>query len=633
MRSVVGDGAGRRLSPWGLMVLLTVGLAIGRVEAGEFNQESLQADPVSGDYLVMVAKGKNVDQVAATLKEQGYPVVEDSSSMTLRKLRAIHVDYDLVVREGGAAVSLVDQRIAMDRAAKIKNVEIVEANGRATPCNTVATDPLFGSLWYLNQIEAPRAWDVQKTSPGVVVGIVDSGTQLEHPDFYTFDPSFPGNRRTSLWENPREIPNNNNDDDNNGKIDDYYGWDFVIQPSDAVLPDPLLKYDPWNCNMDYYNFRGDAAKEWNEHGTHMAGTIGALANNSAGITGLSWNIKMMTLKIYGETKAVISEEGIINRPRSGCWTIISESMVYATDMSIRDNTKLILIIANTIGGRSTLVQNAVDYCEARNVLIVAPAGNNDSSLEVQQGTTYPGCYYNDNIICVGGSDQRDRKYIGSNWGETRCDLLAPGTGILSTFVTGGGPSDAAPNGTSTWTSQTGTSSSAAIVTGCAALVWAQNPGMTALQVKQRLMNTVDVLPELEHYVLTSGRINLRRAVGAASNANLARSQSIVDLANSGYLYAYAGYAYENNSTNSYAGYIYSYYGYVYAVWSDMIVKAYGRTPSYFSDYRSYQVVYDYYGYIYNYYGYAEKLGVNQYYAIYYSYLAYDEGMKDSAAKN
>src|SRR5207253_5651876 len=120
-------------------------------------------------------------------------------------------------------------------------------------------DPLTDALWGLEKINASQAWDQSTGDPGIVVATIDTGLDPTHPDL-----------AANVWTNPGEIPGNNIDDDHNGFVDDVHGFNFVSNNG---------------------NPRDDFG-----HGTHVAGTIGAVGNNGTGVAGINWNVQIMAVK-------------------------------------------------------------------------------------------------------------------------------------------------------------------------------------------------------------------------------------------------------------------------------------------------------------------------------------------------
>ncbi|HSK14574.1 MAG TPA: S8 family serine peptidase [Gaiellaceae bacterium] len=255
-------------------------------------------------------------------------------------------------------------------------------------------DPLFGQLWGLHQasdrdIDAPAAWNVTKGSAGVTVAVIDSGVAYGHPDL-----------APNMWVNSGEIPGNGIDDDGNGFVDDVRGWDFV--QNDAT---PL---------------------DYNGHGTHVAGTIGARGNNKTGVTGVNWSVKMMALRAAGAGG---------NLPAAA----IVNSVNYACMMGAD-------VVNGSFGGPgfSATLRDAIKSVACQNTLFVFAAGNSGWNLETNTSTTnaYP-CEYHrpaaagggdaTNLICVAATNQNDVRASFSNYGATAVHLAAPGVGTLSSW--------------------------------------------------------------------------------------------------------------------------------------------------------------------------------------------------------
>ena len=206
-------------------------------------------------------------------------------------------------------------------------------------------DEYFADQWYLfnigqaggydnNDIYAPEAWKIRSTSPDVIVAVIDGGIQSDHPDLIN-----------NIWVNELEIPENNIDDDGNGYVDDINGWNFAYN-NNFPLPDP--------------------------HGTHVAGIIGAEGNNSFGVAGVTWDVQLMSLDVFGN-ESYASDEDI--------W----EGMYYAVD----NGAKVINMSLGSVfyGTYQEYVnedfytdlgyRNALDYAINNGVTVVIAAGNEE----------------------------------------------------------------------------------------------------------------------------------------------------------------------------------------------------------------------------------------------------------------
>ena len=262
------------------------------------------------------------------------------------------------------------------------NIEYAEPNYIVTIDQTLPNDPNFVKLWGLSNpdypgcdIYAPGAWDVQTGSRDVIVAVIDTGVDYNHPDL-----------RDNIWTNPDEIAGNGIDDDGNGFIDDLHGYDFCNDNGDPM--------------DDHY------------HGTHCAGTIGAAGDNGIGIVGVNWHISIMPIKF-------LDEEG------SGYTYDAVRAVAYATLMGAD-------VMSNSWGGGdySQALKDAIDAAGDRGILFVASAGN--SGVNIDQRPSYPASYTSENIIAVAATDDKDAKASWSNWGFTSVDIGAPGVGIYST---------------------------------------------------------------------------------------------------------------------------------------------------------------------------------------------------------
>lgn len=308
-------------------------------------------------------------------------------------------------------------------------------------------DPSFPDLWNLVMISAPQAWDMQTGNRANIVGVIDTGVEMQHVDL-----------EANMWRNPGESgdgkESNGIDDDSNGFIDDYQGWDFINDDNDP--------------NDD------------NNHGTHVSGTIGAVGNNGIGIVGVNWEVSIMPLKFLGSEGSGTTDDAVA-------------AIIYATNMGAK-------VLSNSWGGggRSQALEDAIKFARDRGVLFVAAAGNEGRNTD--NIPTYPAGYEVENVIAVANNTRNDKLSSRSNYGKKSVDLTAPGTDILSTVRN------------NRYSRFSGTSMATPHVSGAAALVWAQYPGISSNQVKIRLLGSVDRKSDYTGKVATGGRLNVFKAL-------------------------------------------------------------------------------------------------------------------------
>ena len=313
-------------------------------------------------------------------------------------------------------------------------VDFAEPNYRMQAA-AVPNDDLYGALWGMRDIGAESAWDTRTDSSPIIVGVIDSGVDYTHPDLVD-----------NMWTNPGEIAGNGLDDDGNGYIDDVFGYDFESDDADPMDDNPTT-------------IGGG-------HGTHVAGTIGARGNNNIGVAGVGWNASLMALKVIGQ----------------GGSADIARSIDYATDNGAK-------ITNNSYGshgtgiGVSQAISNAVGRAKNAGVLFVAAAGNSRGSIPASDMdgnfNSWPAelSKVHDNVITVAATDPNGSFASYSHWGDESVQIAAPGSSIRST-VPGGG-----------YGNSSGTSMASPIVAGAAALLWAERPDLTYLEIKDAILNT------------------------------------------------------------------------------------------------------------------------------------------------
>ena len=304
-------------------------------------------------------------------------------------------------------------------------------------------DTSYASQWALENsadadIDASQAWDYG-TSSSVVVAVIDTGVDYTHVDL-----------AANIWTNTREVAGNGVDDDGNGYTDDIRGWNFVSNNNNPA--------------------------DDNGHGTHVAGTIGAVGNNGIGIAGVAWSVKVMALKFMDATG-------------SGNLSDAVAAIDYA-----RVNGAKVINASWGGGGFSSLLQSAITRFQNAGGVFVAAAGNDGANNATTP--SYPANY--PNVISVAASTSTGTLASFSNYG-TNVDIVAPGQNILSTI-----PGNR-------YTSYSGTSMASPHVAGAFALLWGQSPTLTATQLVSLVMSNTDaVLTNRTQY----GRLNVGKAAAA-----------------------------------------------------------------------------------------------------------------------
>lgn len=349
----------------------------------------------------------------------------------------------------------------------------------------VPDDPLIKEQWYLDAVGMPEAWEFAKGSPTVTVAVLDSGIDLTHPDLVD-----------RIWTNPREIPGNGVDDDRNGYVDDVRGWDFVGDDADAN-PDvgPSSPLDGTN------------------HGTIVAGIIGAAGGNGIGISGINWNVRILPLR-------VLDEAG------SGSTLAVVRAVRYA----VAAKAKVINISFVGSNYSETLAQ-ALREAHAAGVLVVAAAGNEGDTQrggDLNVYPSYPGCYRGATgerlVLTVASLDRDGVKSSFSSYGSDCVGISAPGERFFSTQVYR--PAIARflePYGDS-WA---GSSLAAPVVSGAAALLASMDPALDADGLRTFLRATakdVNALngPYAGH--LGAGQVDVAAAVAAVQRTILGLSE-------------------------------------------------------------------------------------------------------------
>jgi outer membrane protein assembly factor BamB/subtilisin family serine protease len=331
----------------------------------------------------------------------------------------------------------------------------------------VPNDPSFPNQWALNNtganaggggiagadIHAEAAWGVLTGAPNVIVGILDSGALLTHQDL-----------AANLWINPT----------GGGKSATYNDGSGSVTDTDALN------------GLNAVAGSGDPSDDVG-HGTHVSGIVGAVGNNSVGVTGVAWQVQLMELKFIDSTG-------------SGTTTAELPCIEYA----IANKAS---VINGSFGSASPsqAEMDAIQSAGKAGIVFVCAAGNNDEDNDISD--FFPANYPLDNILTVGASDNRDLPAVFSNYGSGSVDLFAPGETVYSTWN----------SSTSAYQYEDGTSMASPFVAGAAALLRALYPKDTYRETINRVLNCVDKIPAMAGKCQTGGRLNLDTALTTAGS--------------------------------------------------------------------------------------------------------------------
>ncbi|NCD21875.1 MAG: hypothetical protein EOL90_02905 [Spartobacteria bacterium] len=392
------------------------------------------ADAVPQEMLVRFEDGGTIQAQASALTAVGAQVLRRFSSIPAALVRV----------PGNLSLEWVAETLEADAA-----IRYVEPNYRRAPF-AEPNDPFFPDMYGLHNerqtegtlgadIRAPEAWDVTTGDPNVIVAVMDTGVKLDHADLAA-----------------NLVP----------------GWDFGNGDEDPT-PDPVMDV---------------------EHGTHVAGTIGAVGNNGIGVAGVNWRSKIMPLKIAAlVTNALGIEESVLS----------TDAVLAALEHAVTSGVK---ISNHSYGGIyfSGLEYEMIRFAQNHDHLFVAAAGNSGLSNDIGAPTpSYPASYDLDNIVSVAATDHDDQLAYFSNYGAHAVDLAAPGVDVLSTYFYG--DEDA-------YERLSGTSMAAPHVAGVAGLLKAAAPWATYAMLRDALLLGARPDPVLEGLVSSSGHLDAAGAL-------------------------------------------------------------------------------------------------------------------------
>jgi hypothetical protein len=340
----------------------------------------------------------------------------------------------VLVRSSGASLDSVEHWLAADEHVASFEEDAVRQI-EATP-----NDTSLSQLWGMSKIDAYGAWNVTTGNSGanrVVVAVIDTGVDYNHADL-----------AANIWNNPNA--------GRDGFGNDIHGYDFANNDSNPM--------------------------DDNGHGTHVAGTIGAVGNNGRGVTGVNWAVSIMPLKFMTATGSGYLSDAI-------------RAINYTTMQRTQYGVNVRVINASWGGGGySAAMQTAIQAAGNAGILFVTAAGNDAANNDVTPH--YPAGYNCTNIISVAATDKNDRLASFSCYGATTVDIAAPGVSIYSTL-----PGNR-------YGILSGTSMATPHVAGAAALAWAYDPTASIAEIRNALLQGVDHLGTLSGKVVSGGRLDV-----------------------------------------------------------------------------------------------------------------------------
>ncbi|WP_300524800.1 S8 family peptidase [Aminiphilus sp.] len=438
--------------------LLLLVFCVGSVNA------AASPDYVPGDVLVLLRETPSASAQADGVSFEAALASQASAFAQSIGARAVQTYPSLAATTGKSIVLLrSDTKSTEELLAMLEDNDSVlgASPNYVVHASAVPDDPRYGELWGMERIGAPQAWDATTGSDAIYVAVIDSGIKYDHVDLAA----------------------------NMGRdMDGFYGRNCVT--------------GAWDPN-DPLDDQG--------HGTHVAGSIGAVGNNGVGVAGVNWNVKLLAVKVLNDQGRgsgadiiagfdyVLGQKNrgrnirVANMSLGGWWTPVADpySDPYGAALNALCNAGILVVVA--AGNEYQDIDNPG-----------GPGSDPDNPDDDYRGLRpYPACFPFSRMITVAAIDSSGAKANFSNYSPNYVHLAAPGVNILSTTFDGG------------YASWNGTSMATPYVAGAAALLMARYPAETADQIKARIVDNVAANANLAGRVSTGGELDLAAAMGGA----------------------------------------------------------------------------------------------------------------------
>lgn len=461
-----------------LLIALICGM-FGSTPIMASNESEYEPEFVPG--VVLVGLSDTSDTIASEGLFDGLNVVDVESLMTM--------DNSNYTEDSSQVKEIIKLTVACETSDELfevidtlksrPGVALAHPDYIEYPEEIIPNDEYIDDLYGMMKIDAPNAWEKFTGSKDVVVGVMDTGIHYEHKDLID-----------NIWDNPTHGEYLSDVSAMGIDAPDAHGWNFADN----------------NDDIDDYN----------GHGTHVAGTIGASGNNDMGVAGINWNVSLFALKVFSSNGGGATQSDQIL------------AINYAQKLGIP-------IINASLGGYGTGADGDARYeaLKAYDGLLIAAAGNDGTNNDTRPH--YPSSYHLDNVISVGATNSSDNNVY--NYGANSVHLGAPGYAIWSTCpdectLLNQNPPSVIGKENQKYMQIGGTSMATPHVAGAAALLMGYRPDLTPLEVKDIILESVDELPQLEDKYITGGRLNINNMLELAGKGDIELTIPQISYANS-----------------------------------------------------------------------------------------------------